>query len=61
MARWKLSRLLVLGLIALAIILILWLLPKWQASKLPTEQQFISENAARRTLAQILGGTTLLI
>jgi hypothetical protein len=46
-----------------ALVLILWKVPQWQVAHVqglkPTEQ-FDRENEARKTLAQILGGTVLL-
>jgi uncharacterized protein YjbI with pentapeptide repeats len=48
--------------LALAVLLTLWWLPKWQASKLQEgKERFEGENQARLTLAQILGGFLLLV
>jgi Pentapeptide repeats (9 copies) len=46
------------------LILILWLIPKWQirGSGIDNaEKRFIAENESRKTLAQILGGAVLLL
>lgn len=53
----------VLGICAF-IIALLWQLPKWQVRSiggLETKDRFDSENEARKTLSQILGGLALLI
>jgi Pentapeptide repeats (8 copies) len=46
----------------LTILMLLWGLPKWQATRLdlPPKERFELENEARKTLAQIIGGAVLI-
>jgi hypothetical protein len=49
--------------VAVVMILLLWLLPKWQVARseaLTDDKRFDRENEARKTLAQIIGGVFLL-
>jgi hypothetical protein len=48
--------------LGLAFIYVLWLFPKWQISSVSDPKDRLTlENAARQTLAQILGGTLILV
>ncbi len=50
-----------IGLLLLAaVILVLWLVPKWQVAGSIDESRFTRENEARKVLAEIVGGTLLL-
>ena len=49
--------------VALAVVLVLWLVPKWQAAGslgIGIENRFDRENEARKTLAQIVAGVFVL-
>jgi uncharacterized protein YjbI with pentapeptide repeats len=53
----------VLAVVAILVVLALWLLPRWQASRsegLTAGNRFDRENEARKTLAQIIGGVLVL-
>jgi Pentapeptide repeats (8 copies) len=53
---------LLVGYLGLVFLLILWGIPKWQASRVQDlKERLTLENAARQTLAQILGGALLLV
>jgi hypothetical protein len=58
------QNLLLVGLLGfgLAIIVLLWGLPKWQAARsdLTSQERFTIENEARKTLAQIVAGAAVL-